>query len=427
METRENSIDSDFRKYRRDILVIGVISSGAGAYGYFQVSFFNTYLEYILNSEPMEIALMVMLAAITGLFTQIIWGVISDNTRLKMGRRRPYFLLGIISGIGIFWFAFIQDFMLGLFIRIVLVEITINGYYAVQKTLISDLIPIEHRGKANGINGNLALVGMIVAVGVTLIAQGQYVSGGELNQEGHILLFGVCALLIIISSIGGFLFLKEPPVSELPPKKGFIEELKETFKLSELKKHNDYFRILLAHFVFMIGLLIIAPWIFIYIFGLELSTLELTIVAASLVPSVIVALVVLGKLTDKYGRKKIIPPVILISCIGFFMIPFVASKDLMILPLAALAIVLALIGFVGTLVPISAWEQDLLPEEKRGQFVGILNIVFTATAIPGAIVGGLVYQFFGIQWTFAFVPIFFIASIPLFMRVNETLPSAVKE
>jgi len=419
MENADKSETTEFREYTRNLIVIGVATTGASVFGYFQLSFFYTYIESVLKVPPLAITLMAVLTAMVALVSIIFFGIISDNTRSKLGRRRPFMLFGIVAGLGMFWFGFIDNFWVGLFIKLVLVEITINAYYAVQRLLIADLIPIEHRGKANGVNGLISMIGMIIAVVVTLIAQGQYVFGGDLNQEGHVLLFTVCMIITIGCSIASFLFLDEPSIEELPPKKKFVEDLRETFQLSELKKHNEYFKMLLAQGVFMIGLLMISPYIFIYVFELELSNSDMIAIAATIAPVMVIVILLLGKLSDKYGRKKIIPPTILISCIGFFMMPFVATKDLTIIPLAAIAINLALIGFVGVLVPVSAWQQDLYPEEKRGQFVGILNAINMLMSIPGIIVGGIVYTIFGLQWIFAFVPIFFIASIPLFLKIED--------
>ena len=69
----------------------------------------------------------------------------------------------------------------------------------------------------------------------------------------------------------------------------------------------------------------------------------------------------------------------------------------------------------------------LLPDGKRGQFLGILNVIFTTSQIPGAILGGMIADSMGIAWIFAFAPIFLLASIPLFLRVKETLPESIEK
>jgi len=71
--------------------------------------------------------------------------------------------------------------------------------------------------------------------------------------------------------------------------------------------------------------------------------------------------------------------------------------------------------------PLNAWSQDLLPEDKRGKFTGILNIVTTVSQIIGSFAGGIVATLFGIPWIFVLAPVFFIISTPLFLKVKETV------
>ena len=84
---------------------------------------------------------------------------------------------------------------------------------------------------------------------------------------------------------------------------------------------------------------------------------------------------------------------------------------------------LVLMGLLGLEVPLAAWSQDLFPVDKRGKFVGILNVVSTISQIIGATVGGIVATLYGLPWVFAFAPIFLLLSIFLFRRVEETLKS----
>lgn len=422
MTAQTIEVMSDFKEYKKQVFFIGVVVIGASIFGFFQLAFFNTYIEDVLHLTPMHIALMVSLASIVGLIFLLTFGVISDNTRSKYGRRRPYLLLGIVSGIAMISFGFVHDFIVALIIRVIILEISINAYYAVQRTLIADLIPVEHRGKANGITANLGMMGMIIAVGAMIYVSAVHIQNGDLSREGHLILYLIGGLSIISCGLIGFICIKERPSSELAERKRFFEDIRETLNIDELKKHREYFKMMLAQSVLYLGLLLVAPYIFIYVFELELSVMELVTVCLVLLPVIAGTMYMLGKLADKIGRKTVIPPTIAVSSIGFIMIPFVAVKGSIILPLMIVAVCLALIGFNGTMVPINAWQQDLLPEEKRAQFNGIMNIVYTILSIPGAIIGGLIYMYLGIQWIFAFVPIFLILSIPFFLKIKETLP-----
>ena len=80
-----------------------------------------------------------------------------------------------------------------------------------------------------------------------------------------------------------------------------------------------------------------------------------------------------------------------------------------------------LVGVLSLLIPLNAWSQDLLPNEKRGKFTSIFNIVNTVSQIVGSFAGGLIAMLFGIPWIFILGPVFFISSIPLFLKVEETV------
>ncbi|MBY9018570.1 MAG: MFS transporter, partial [Candidatus Lokiarchaeota archaeon] len=126
-----------------------------------------------------------------------------------------------------------------------------------------------------------------------------------------------------------------------------------------------------------------------------------------------------GKAADKFGRKKFVPLSILLVSIGFFTMPFAGIFVNKILFIFSLPFVL--VGVLSLLIPLNAWSQDLLPNEKRGKFTGIFNIVNTLSQIVGSFAGRIIATIFGISWIFVLGPVFFMASIPLFLKVKETV------
>ena len=133
------------------------------------------------------------------------------------------------------------------------------------------------------------------------------------------------------------------------------------------------------------------------------------------------AALISGFFSDRYGRKRFITPVILISSLGFILIPFLTTATELNLPLFIIAVTSVLIALLGIITPLDAWAQDLLPVNERGKFLGILNIVQTVSQMIGATVGGIAATIYGIDWVFIFAPIFFLGSIPFFFFVKETL------
>ena len=430
-----------FNKFlRRQVLIIGILFAGDQIFGFFEQNYLNTYLDQVLNLAPLFISVMVILSAICGLIMNLTWGIISDNTRSKFGRRRPYLLFGIIVGISMITFGFSIDlgggdvmvaYTICIILDVVIIGIASNAYYVSERSLIPDTVELELRGRANGRINIIGYLGLLIAIAAFLIADlifGQEVAGETvIGQEGHLFVLSIGGVSIIIAGLIGFLFIKEKPVSELPPKKKFFVELKEIVNIEQLKSNKELFKIILAITIFRSGISTVMPFLFIWIFALNLSTIELLLGVAFGFPILFIVTSYLGKLADKYGRRKYIPISIIIICIGYLLTPFVKIGTDVNFILFLVVLPFILIGILGLATPMNAWTQDLIPENQRGKFFGIVNIVFTISQVIGSIVGGLVITYFVItgfvpeSFIFVFAPIFFICSIPLFLKVKETL------
>jgi len=173
--------------------------------------------------------------------------------------------------------------------------------------------------------------------------------------------------------------------------------------------------------VYQCGVGTIMPFLFIYIFALGLTTLQLFIGIVIGFPLLILITVLLGKSSDKYGRKKPIPIAIVLMSVGVALASFVKTSAGPNVLLFFISLPFVLVALLGMPAPINAYSQDLLPEDQRGKFYGILNIVFTVPQIIGSIIAGFVSMIFGLQWIFLVAIIFFLGSIVFFKFVKETM------
>jgi MFS family permease len=405
---------------------------------FFEQNYFNTYLDHVLYLPELFISIMVSLSATVGLISMPLWGIASDNTRTKYGRRRLFLLFGIIAGFGMVLFSFAYllfgrtqiAFIWCLIIDVLLIGITSNAFLVAERALIPDTIELEKRGRANGIINSISYIGLLIGVAFLLLGNELFgipdprpgATGTIITQDGHMILLSTGGLLFAIVGIIGFFFIKEKPVSELPEKKKFFTELKQTFNLTELKSHKEFFKILLARVVFQSGISSIMPFLFIFIFDQGLETLQLLIGIAIAFPWIFIATIYLGRLSDKFGRKRFVPISMIIVSMGYLLMPFASGNYILFI----IGLPFVLIGILSLITPLNAWSQDLLPEDKRGKFTGILNIVNTVSQIIGSFAGGIVATLFGISWIFVLGPVFFIASIPLFLKVKETVNLKIK-
>lgn len=424
--------ESDKKFISFQVILIGLLGAGATIFGFYEGSFFNTYIDHVLELPYIYIGFMVSISAIFGLTFVLVFGTWSDNCRSKLGRRRPFLIFGgIIAGTAMCVYPFSPNYWWCFVLDAIIIGIFSNMFYASTRPLIPDLIDIDHRGRANAIVSIFSLFATLSTVGLTLVANELFgrKSGGEtvINQQGHILVLLYGGLSIIIVTIIGFIFLDEQRPSELPEPKGFVSDIKESFQYEELVKNKEFFKIIIAMTIFNTGTRIITPYLFNYIFSLGLETLELVFAIIFIAPAVLGGSLALGKASDTYGRKIFVTPIILISCIGFLMVPFLTPDNILSTVLLIIAVILVMFATTCLLIPLGAWQQDLLPAGKKGQFIGILNIVSTVSQVPGALIGGLIADSLGINWIFAFVPIFFILSIPFFLKTKESLPEEIRD
>ena len=59
-------------------------------------SWFNTFVYDTITPDPRPVAWMVAASAITATLTTLLMGTLSDRTRSRLGRRRPFILFGYI-------------------------------------------------------------------------------------------------------------------------------------------------------------------------------------------------------------------------------------------------------------------------------------------------------------------------------------------
>ncbi len=78
--------------------------------------------------------------------------------------------------------------------------------------------------------------------------------------------------------------------------------------------------------------------------------------------------------------------------------------------------------YLGANTSVESWRQDIIPQEARGRFFGILNIGSAISQAIGAVLAGfLADTFHNVSWVFLATAILLWASVPFYSRVQETL------
>ena len=140
-------------------------------------------------------------ALMTAVLVQALVGILSDRSTAKLGRRRPFILLGTLGEIIIFALIGFSASLEGqtgyavLFGLYILSMMASNTAHAATQGLIPDLVPESQRGRYSGVKALLELPLPLLLVSLVI---GKLVSGGNL-WAALITLMGVLAICAAIA------------------------------------------------------------------------------------------------------------------------------------------------------------------------------------------------------------------------------------
>lgn len=346
--------------------------------------YYNTYVYDRITPNPQAVSWMVSVTAVVATLTTILMGTLSDRTRTRWGKRRPFIFIGFIFW-GIFTAlfaeaAYFKSAAMGVFMAILFDSImTFFGSTASDAAInayVADVTNVHNRGKVTGAMQIMGWVAtLIVYGGAGFIIQ-------AIDYTGFFYAVGGLALLI------GLIFapmLDEDP-DDSKPEGTFWGQIADTFQWKNLMAQRDLFLLFIALTLFMIGINTFFSYLMIYLqhhINLSLTDSSILIGVAIIVGGIGFA-IPFGILADKWGRRQVSVLSVILESIG--LVCFSLSKSLVALIISG---IIWLGAYTGWAVATGAWTKDLYPEEKRGQFAGLYILFNVAlTMIPGSLLGG---------------------------------------
>lgn len=262
------------------------------------------------------------LGALLSMVVAPLFGAWSDRIRTRWGRRKPFLVVGTIGNVlGLLGLAFIpsQPSALWLYIAAYLVINLFNNLAtAPYSALIPDVVPAEQRGSASGWMGLMTMLGNFVG-GITGLAL--VMLGPRFGEAGAITtVYIALAVLLIIGMIGTVLTVHEPEPQPVPPFawRPFLRGIFAPFK------SHDFSWVFWTRFLVVLGTFTVQGFILYYakdvvaggkqpfnysIFGTTLAQEAASATSffiLALLAGAILSSLVAGKLSDRYGRKRMV-------------------------------------------------------------------------------------------------------------------------
>ena len=374
------------------IILLGL--SGQIAWG-IENSWFNTFVYDTLTPDPRPVAWMVAVSAITATLTTLVMGTLSDRTRLRMGRRKPFILFGyILWGLATALFptvAFIKTLGLAVFM-VVLIDALMTFFGstandAAFNAWTTDITTPANRGRVESV----LQITVFLANIVTFVAAGMVI-----DTFGYFVFFYALGALVILAGIVAGSLLKEAPPPEAKPQTSYLKDLLSVFRWQTVRENQLLFMLFTTILIASIANQVSFPYLIVYFENfLGYSKSEFSLMAGGVLLANVLLAIPFGILADRWNRRKMLIVVTLIWSIATFIfsltrtLPTIIAASLVVQPMA---MVMSIVNI--------AWMKDLLPEENRGKFFGIRMIFWIALPmVIGPAIGSTLIRTYGIPTT----------------------------
>jgi len=326
----------------------------------------NTYL-----------GLLTLTGLLLGLVVQLVAGTLSDRSRFRWGRRRPYILIGgiiataFIPGIGLF------GSYAAIFAVYCLLQLASNTAQGPYQAFIPELVPEGKRGRASGMKSLFEICGGIVLVYISSIFIDRYTAGG--GAGWFWLVLGLLMFVVLGATIATVIIVREPRLPHPRPRTSLAATLYKTLK-SEIWKNRNFVWFILSRMVFFMAFTTIQQFAFYYIKDVIGMADPAEATARFSVVSVVGMLAVAwpaGYFSDRVGRK---PLVLAAGVLGAAGIAVIVGLETYTAILYAAAIIGVAMGIFNS----ANWAlaTDFAPKDKEARYLGLANM---ATAGGGAL------------------------------------------
>ncbi len=343
-----------------------------------------------------------------GTVMAVVWqpmmGAVSDRTRSRFGRRRPYIFGGTLADVvflaglalsGSYWLLVIFYFLL---------QTSSNTAQGPYQGLQPDVVPEHQRGTASGYYGMANLVGVL---------SGTVVAGLILRYWGPPAAFASIALILAATMLVTVLVVPDRVQPSLSGFRTPSEVVVSTF--STPLRHPNFMWLMGSRLLILMGVVGIQSFTFFFLTDAFFASDR---AAATTSTTALVGLVVLlamlvtwpaARLSDRVGRKPLIVIGGLIASAGTLILVFAGYQWM---PHAVLAPVAGVLGVpelvaqtlaagilvgagLGAFLSVDwAFITDVIPLDQAGLFFGFSNIATAGSGVIARFLAGFLLDHF---------------------------------
>jgi len=333
-------------------------------------------------SKEVLLAVVLLSGAAVSMVSNPVWGALSDRTRLRIGRRVPWVVGGMLTGAGSLLLVSQATSAVPLVLGWCLVQLTLNAAWAAMTAAVPDQVPVAKRGLVGGLIAVAGTVGVLVGVTIADLT-------GSIAQ-GYLVIV-VTLLLLSLPYVLGSRDVALPP--DHPREPFSLGALLRSFWLSP-RTYPDFAWAWLTRLLVNLGNWIALNYLFYFLtdglgFTDDDANSRLGLLVLVYGVTVVATTVLVGHLSDRSGKRK---PYVIWSgvVVGFSALLMAVSQNWP--SLIAAAVVLGCGYGIYQAVDFALTTQVLPAAEERGKDLGVINIAASLPQVLAPAIAGLILE-----------------------------------
>jgi MFS family permease len=366
------------------------------------------------SMQGTAIGAIVFVGLAVAIIVQPVAGALSDRSRFRWGRRRPYMLAGLVATIPFLIIIGLSENYLLFFVAVIGLQIAANTAHGPYQGIIPDQVQPEARGRASGFFGFANLFGTILGVLVASI----FLSQGMLWPA----VIAIIVTLLATSAVC-WMFVPETPPETIRPFDGILTEARH--RLQELRLHPAFVWLVVSRLFFFMGLQAMDNFLQLFLgkgLGESEPELQTTAVLGVVILVAVIGSIPAGWAADRYGRLRLIAVACVLGLISALLMIF-SQSFIQVLAFASI------LGLGLALFTVSDWALaiDLVPDENApGLYMGITNLGQAGGDALATLSAGIALDVvnnlqpgLGYRASFGMMAIYFLASLLVLRTVRS--------
>lgn len=336
------------------------------------------------SSEPLAApaaALLTIPGVLIAILVQPTIGAISDHTRTRLGRRKPYILAGTLLDmvfLTIAAWAFLSESYWAFMVAVMLLQFSSNFAQGPYQGYVPDLVPTPQVGVASGLLGAAQMAGQLGGPALATLFL------VVLDQP-----IGIFAAVAVIELVTMLITVLRVPDRPGPPTDLTLIQRARAAWGTDILAERDFVWLLVSRLFVLIGLTTLLPFGVFYIqnsLGMTaddaatavnpLLGILLVVALASSIPG--------GRLSTRIGRKPVIYAAVAAGALSALLMAVVPSYPLLLAAIVPLGICLGVFLSVDW-----ALMTDIIPKAESGRYMGISNVVTAGSGLIANASGAL--------------------------------------